>query len=37
MLESNRKLLDSILILPLSQVSAICNAPDDEGAYDFLG
>ena len=36
MLETNQNLLNSILILPLSQISALCEAPDEEAAYDFL-
>ena len=36
MLETNQNLLNSILVLPLSQISALCEAPDEEAAYDFL-
>ena len=36
MLTANQHLLNSILVLPLSQLSALCAAPDEEGAYDFL-
>lgn len=38
MLDKNFELLmDSVFTLPLAQVQVLCDATDEEGAYDFLG